>query len=418
MKKLLPLFLLFFCFSISHSQIIEEIVFTGNKRIDRSLLHKSIEVAAGQKVDSSLIYKDIQILNRLNAVSNTSFTVERKGEDNYKLTYVIKENFTLIPSGTVFTTNNDEIAFRLGLAEFNLFGQNISLGGFYQKDIYDSYSINFRAPFLISRKMGVLATYQDLTTLEPVFLESGTANYKYNNNSYEAGLIYQFNYSNTIDIAFNYFRERYTYIEGETNPEVPLNLNVNKNLYRIKYTLDKVSFDYYFLDGIRNVFNFQFVTNAATEATDFNIWWNDFIYFKRLGEKGNLANRLRLGLSSNMDSPFAPFSVDNNLNIRGVGNTISRGTASVVLNSEYRHTLMERGWFVLQSNIFMDAGSWRKPGGDFNDLLDSKNFRVYPGVGLRLIHKTIFNAIFRIDYGYGITPDAGNGFVFGIGQYF
>lgn len=418
MKKLLPLFLLFFCFSISHSQIIEEIVFTGNKRIDRSLLHKSIEVAAGQKVDSSLIYKDIQILNRLNAVSNTSFTVERKGEDNYKLTYVIKENFTLIPSGTVFTTNNDEIAFRLGLAEFNLFGQNISLGGFYQKDIYDSYSINFRAPFLISRKMGVLATYQDLTTLEPVFLESGTANYKYNNNSYEAGLIYQFNYSNTIDIAFNYFRERYTYIEGETNPEVPLNLNVNKNLYRIKYTLDKVSFDYYFLDGIRNVFNFQFLTNAATEATDFNIWWNDFIYFKRLGEKGNLANRLRLGLFSNMDSPFAPFSVDNNLNIRGVGNTISRGTASVVLNSEYRHTLMERGWFVLQSNIFMDAGSWRKPGGDFNDLLDSKNFRVYPGVGLRLIHKTIFNAIFRIDYGYGITPDAGNGFVFGIGQYF
>jgi hypothetical protein len=36
----------------------------------------------------------------------------------------------------------------------------------------------------------------------------------------------------------------------------------------------------------------------------------------------------------------APFAVDNNINLRGVGNIIDRGT--VVLNSEYRHTLFEK----------------------------------------------------------------------------
>ena len=68
------------------------------------------------------------------------------------------------------------------------------------------------------------------------------------------------------------------------------------------------------------------VTNQ--QLPDFVIGFNDFSYFARVGERGNWANRLRLGLSSNMDTPFAPFAVDNNLNIRGVGNTIDRGTCS------------------------------------------------------------------------------------------
>lgn len=132
----------------------------------------------------------------------------------------------------------------------------------------------------------------------------------------------------------------------------------------------------------------------------------------------NWANRLRLGLATNNDTPFAPFTVDNNLNIRGVGNLIDRGTGAIVLNTEYRQTLYEKGWFALQGNAFFDAGSWRNPGGDFGDFAESQNFRVYPGVGLRFIHKKIFNAIFRIDYGVGITEDSTRGFVFGIGQYF
>ena len=110
--------------------------------------------------------------------------------------------------------------------------------------------------------------------------------------------------------------------------------------------------------------------------------------------------------------------MDNNLNIRGVGNVIDRGTAALVLNTEYRHTLFEKDWFVLQGNVFVDGGTWRNPGGDFGDFSDSENLRIYPGLGFRFIHKRIFNTVFRIDYGYGVTRDATNGFVFGIGQYF
>ena len=151
---------------------------------------------------------------------------------------------------------------------------------------------------------------------------------------------------------------------------------------------------------------------------DFFIGWNDLLYFKRISNKGNWANRLRLGVATNSESPFAPFALDNNLNVRGVGNLIDRGTAVMLLNTEYRHTIYEKGWFALQGNAFVDSGTWRTPGGDFGDFVDSENIKIYPGIGLRLIHKKIYNAIFRIDYGVGLGENSSKGIVFGIGQYF
>jgi hypothetical protein len=36
----------------------------------------------------------------------------------------------------------------------------------------------------------------------------------------------------------------------------------------------------------------------------------------------------------------------------------------------------------------VDSGTWRKAG-DLGDFVDSSNIRIYSGVGLRFIHKTI-----------------------------
>ena len=179
-----------------------------------------------------------------------------------------------------------------------------------------------------------------------------------------------------------------------------------------------MKYDYYLVKGFRNSSFFQLVKTKGDSQNNFIIGWNDLSYFKRVGTNGNWANRLRLGLSTNDFTPFAPFSVDNNLNVRGVGNIIDRGTGTIVMNTEFRKTLYEKKWFVLQGNAFIDAGTWRRPGENFADFFEKKNVRVYPGIGLRLIHKTIFNAIFRVDYGYGVTQNASNGIVFGIGQYF
>jgi len=195
-------------------------------------------------------------------------------------------------------------------------------------------------------------------------------------------------------------------------------LNVNKWLFKTVYTYDDLNYFYQYINGFKSQLYAQYVVSENEYQEDFIIFWNDFFYYRRIGQKGNWANRLRIGLSTNTESPFAPFALDNNINLRGVGILVDRGTGSIVWNTEYRHTLYENNWFVLQSNIFGDFGTWRTPGGSLKDFVKSENVRVYSGVGLRFINKKIFNAVFRIDYGHGLTKNGTKGFVFGIGQYF
>lgn len=413
-------FVLTFCCSLVHAQegIISDIKLEGLKKTKSAALEKLIASQTGMFLDSVLLEKDMTRLKRLPSVSHAYYTVVLTKDKNYAVTYTIEENFTLIPFANLFSSANDDFAFRVGLQEFNFLGNNITLGGFYQLDVFNSYGFSIRAPYLFSNKLGLAFNYNDFTTQEPVFFSDDTADYRYRNNGFELLGLYEFDFKNRIELGFSLFTEDYSYLAGAIRPNVPLELNVGKHLIKFIYEHNTVDYFYHYLEGFRSNLNFQYVGSSDLALPEFLIGFNDFSYYHRVGKKGNWASRLRLGLASNVDSPFAPFTVDNNLNIRGVGNTIDRGTGAIVLNTEYRHTVIDKDWFVLQSNVFIDGGSWRNPGGDFSDFGDNQNIRIYPGAGLRFIHKRIFNAIFRIDYGYGITKDGDRGIVFGIGQYF
>jgi len=418
-KTYLSLVLLFaFTLGFSQTRIITDVKVKGTKRIKVSFIKKLINTQAGATLDSLQLNEDVIRLKRLPSVSHAYFQAYETGNDGYDVIFNIEENFTLIPFANLFSSSNDDFAFRVGLQEFNLLGKNITLGGFYQYDVFHSYGINLRAPYLFSKKLGLSLSYNDFATQEPVFFNNTSADYKYRNNGFEAMGLYELNFKNRMELGFSLFTEDYQYLSGETQPDIPQSLNVDKHLFKFIFSHEDIEYHYQYLNGFRSTLNFQYVGSTDKNLPEFLIGFNDFVFYKRIGEKGNWANRLRLGLASNMETPFAPFSVDNNLNIRGVGNTIDRGTAAIVFNTEYRHTLIDKDWFVLQSNLFIDGGSWRNPGGDLSDFGDDENLRIYPGVGLRFIHKRIFNAIFRIDYGHGITKNPSRGLVFGIGQYF
>lgn len=417
MKIIAACFLFFTC-GTAVAQEISEIFIEKNKKTKTAFIKKISKVREGQLLDSLTLQNDIARLKRLPAIAHAYYEVIENMDGSVNVVYGVDENFTIIPSANVYTTNNDEFAYKLGLYEFNGLGQNIIVGGYYQRDIYNSAGVNLRAPYLFSSQMGLAVNYQNLTTQEPVFLETGEAQYKYNNTSYEVLGLYEFTLNHKVALGGSYFTEMYNYKSGATNPDVPQTLEVDKILYKLLYEYNTVDTFYQYIEGFKSLFNFQYVQSSDATLPDFLIGYNDFIYYKRVGAKGNWASRLRLGVATNNKTPFAPFAVDNNLNIRGVGNTIDRGTAAIVLNTEYRYTLFEKNWFVLQGNAFVDGGSWRNPGGDFGDFGDEQNLRIYPGMGVRFIHKRIFNTVFRIDYGYGITNNSTRGLVFGIGQYF
>ena len=414
----LYILLMLYC-SMSNAQegFVDHFTIHGNKKLKTSFIKLISDLRVGSPLDSTMLEVDIIRLKRLPAVRHAYYQVI-PSYDNYEVRYYIEENITINPQLNIYTTNDDEFAFRIGVYEFNTLGRNIAFGGFYQRDIFNSYGVNLRAPFLFNNKFGIALNAQRLTTQEPVFLEEGTADYKYSNTSFEVLGLYAINFKHRVEAGVNLFNEKYDYLAGATSAGVPQEFNVDKVLLKGIYEYNALDYYYQYISGFKSTFNVQHVMANDRRLPDFTIWWNDFQYFARVGDKGNWANRLRVGLASNADSPFAPFSVDNNLNIRGVGNTIDRGTGVIVLNTEYRYTLVDKESFVLQGNAFVDAGSWRNPGGDFDDFGDDQNLRVYPGLGLRFTHKKIFNATFRIDYGYGITPNSTSGLVFGVGQYF
>ncbi|MEO9892092.1 POTRA domain-containing protein [Aurantibacter sp.] len=397
---------------------IADVVFEGTKRTKPSFLKNLIKTTPGSVLDSTQIENDVQYLKRLPSISNADFELSYDSEKSAKVLFTIIENYTLIPFASIYTSSNDEFAFRIGLQEFNFLGRNITLGAFYQYDVFNSYGLQVKAPYLLGRKWGLSLDYHDLKTLEPIFFDDTAADYSYNNKAIELLALHQINFRNQLSFGGGFFTENYEYISGATSVDVPRALKIDKALFKLIHQYDGVDYDYQLLNGFRNTFNFQYVKAIKTDFPSFVIAFNDLIYYRELWHKGVWANRLRMGLSSNEKTPFAPFSVDNNINIRGVGNTIDRGTGTVVLNTEYRHNFIDKDWFILQGNFFIDAGTWRNPGGNFDDFTHEDNIRVYPGLGLRFVHKRIFNAVFRIDYGHGITKGASRGIVFGIGQYF
>jgi outer membrane protein assembly factor BamA len=405
------------CFSQENSVVSIEI--RGLKKTKISFVNKIIELKVNQVLDSVKLNQDMLRLKRLPSISHADYQVFPTDIINeYNVFYNIEENFTLIPNINIWTATNDQFSYKLGLYDFNFLGRGMAFGGFYQNNGYDTYSVNFRAPYLFNKYFGLSVNHQNWKSEEPLYFNESSANYLYNNTSIEILGLYELNSANKLHVGASLFNEKYEYISGSIPVGVPTNLNLDKLLLKLVYDYDKLNYSYQYVSGFRSILTIQSVKSNNDTQKDFYIGWNDLLYFKRVSEKGNWANRLRLGLATNSESPFAPFALDNNLNVRGVGNLIDRGTAVMLLNTEYRHTLYDKQWFSLQGNVFMDSGTWRNPGGSLDDFIASENLKIFTGIGFRLIHKKIYNAIFRIDYGVGLIEHSGKGIVFGIGQYF
>jgi len=312
------LLLAFFCaLGSAQEGIVLDIKIQGAKRTKPSFLKSLVELKEGMVLDSIRLEKDINRLKRLPSIAHAYYNVFPDNEGNYGIVYGIEENFTLIPFANLFSSANDDFAFRVGLQEFNLLGRNMTLGGFYQYDVFNSYGLSFRAPYLFSNTLGLAFNYNNFTTQEPVFFGDDTADYRYNNEGFELLGLYEVNFKNRLELGFSLFTETYNYLFGATRPDVPQQLAVDKHLFKLLYDFDDIHYYYQYLSGFRSSLNLQYVGSAEASLPEFWIGFNDFFYYHRVGKKGNWANRLRLGLASNVASPFAPFTVDEFIREQG-----------------------------------------------------------------------------------------------------
>ncbi len=407
---------LLFCPTSLIGQEIATIKFDGLVRTDVTYLTNIIISEVGEPFDEATLDADVQRLKNLASIGVARFDIERV-QDQVHITFTVEEVRTLLPvlnAGGI----RDNLWLQLGLVDINWMGKGHQFSAIYQNsDRRHSGNIFYKQPRVNNSNWGYSASLNTWASQEPLFFDGGDVLYDYNFNGITLSGIRHFGYFQNIELGGTYFVEKYNKVRNDNEVDAPQSLTQPKWLGKLVYTNDRLNYDYFYLSGFKLENNAQSVFNTLD-----NLWFlsNQFTltHFKRLGRKGNFAQRIKLAIASNHDSPFAPFVADSHVNIRGIGNRIDRGTAQVIVNTEYRHTVSHNKKWGVQGVVFADAGTWRNPGGSLSQLFDVNQVRLFVGGGVRLIYHKLYGASLRIDYGVDMLNKSQRGFVIGLGQYF
>jgi len=419
-SKWLMSFLLTIISFTAHGQIIESISFAGIKKTKPRFLERFLVSSVGEPLDSTRLEADKTRLTYLEPISSVRYEVSLSA-DKATVIFHCTEFYSILP---IFSMGgiNENFWLQAGATDVNLQGSNEKLLFYYQ--YYDRHSIiiDYQKPWIGESDWGYGFNLTRWGTVEPLYFENGSTEYNYDNTSLGANLYYHLNFTDRLVFNATIFEERYQKRELPGLEGAPELANLRKSLFKVIFNRNKVKSNYFMQDGYSLQVNSEAVFPLNHQANNFYITFAELRFFKSIGKTnnpiGNLAQRLKFGLSSNENSPFAPFVLDSYVNIRGVGNRVDRGTGMVVWNSEYRHTLWNASKVSAQLVAFSDLGSWRNPGGGISDFVQSRNIQWFAGGGLRLILKPVYNAVLRFDFGKDLLHENMSGFVFGVGQYF
>ena len=413
MNRVSIFLILFLSFPALSQQKIIEIKLEGLKRTEESYIRQFILSRLNDTYDSSKAVDDRQRIANLEIMGSVIVESLAK-EEGITLTFRCTEMISTIP---IFGLGKSEETFwfRAGIQDANLTGKGDKLIAYYQ--YYDRHSayIRYQKTRFRNTPWNFSGTVIRWATIEPVTIDQTVTNYNYDNLTGGFSATRHLGFTESIEMDFSGFEESYSKRQDFEQNGAPEEVNRSGMVLKSIFRSNHVNFSSFYLSGFSTQLNAELIRRTS-DPTLFFIVFNDLKYFHRLTKRGNLATRLRLGLSTNEDTPFAPFVLDSYLNIRGVGNRVDRGTGSIVTNIEYRHAVWDQRLFAAQAVGFVDFGTWRKPGGDFSDFSKTENMRVFGGLGLRMIYKRAFDTMLRIDYGYNYNGSGG--FVLGIGQYF
>jgi hypothetical protein len=328
------------------------------------------------------------------------------------------EMFTLLPIVS-FGGVSDNFWYQVGAMDYNLLGRGYTLGGYYRYYDRHSFSVFLKAPHLFDKHWGASVDFAKFSTLEPAYFSGVVVDYRVDRWNFTTNIIYNFSIYNSFEFGGGYLLEHYSKNDFQRDifSLLPAFREFSKYLLKFMVRNDYINYNYQYMKGFANELNLESITTAGYNDFFWKILNISKIFFRPFVH-GNFAFRLRLGVSTNKDSPFVPFVLDNYINVRGSGNRVSRGTAEITINSEYRHTLWEHPFGAVQGVVFMDMSAWRPAAEHFSEMFKDKNNVTFGGLGVRFYFRRFYNFIIRVDYGLSVTGNKGRGIVFGAGQYF
>jgi outer membrane protein assembly factor BamA len=406
--------------SQSKSLRIQSITLEGIKKNDEAYLRRFIKSTPDSLFDQTLAQEDIEQLRRRTGIANAELLLDTLDQETLAVRFKIREQITLLPQLGIGGIRNN-FWWRAGIEEYNLFGrESVLLVNYLHNDGRPNFKIFFANPRIQGSDWGYGLDLNHAGSIEPLYFPESTVDFKYDNTGIGVLGFKNFGFNKRLSVGTNFFQE--AYVKNNPNDfgttEGPDQLQLNKLLFKVNYEINQVNYYYFYREGFQSQLFAQSVATFGERALFWSLTYEGKKFWRPY-ETGNIALRLRAAIATNTPSPFAPFVLDSNVNIRGVGNRVDRGTAQLVLNLEFRQTVFHLEGWAAQVITFSDWGTWRNPGGKLEEIFDSDQFRHFIGGGVRLINKKVFRSTLRLDYGFDLwNPEEQRGFVLGVGQYF
>ena len=406
----------------SYAQQIRSISFSGLTITKEDYLRDIISCKENGEFMETTFQDDIFLLRNLNLFFEVEGTAVTTDSLTYDLTFNIREAKYLYP---IFSIGgfDDQLKLQIGANHINFLGRAQSFGALYQYYDRHSFSIFHRSNRHANQKTGHELAAAKYSTIEPLYFSDTLGNdtvsdFNFDNYSVSAGGHYWIERYTNVGLGAAYMYEDYFQRDNAFDFFGTKRFNFHKHQLRGHVETDRIQYLFERRSGWKARAYGEWIKTYSENAPSFLKFTLDGTYYKLIGDRGNLAGRIRLGSASNQDSPFGPFVLDGFINVRGIGNRVERGTAEIVLNGEYRHSLWVHKYVTLQSATFFDYGALREAGKLFSTFFDDESPNLFLGAGLRFNLNVIYNTSIRVDYSVNPFDTSQHGLTFGFGQFF
>jgi outer membrane protein assembly factor BamA len=410
--------LLFIICTKSYSEVITSITFSGLTKTKEEYLHKLIKCRVGEDFFADILKEDEKKLRSLNLFFNVASSYAKNDSiSGWDVFFKVEEAKYLYP---IFSVSGFKGQFKLqaGFNQINFRGHAENIGFVYQYYDRHSFSGFYNALRHKNNKTGHDFSLSKYSTIEPLYFKDTTAAFNFDNYNVSLGLHYWITPKLRAGLGAMYMYEMYQQLDSSVFDLGQTEFFFQK--YQVRSFLEYANLDvnYERTFGYKDFLYAETIQTLDYPGINFLKFTNDFYWYKEVGDRGNLALHNRIGISTNNESPFSPFVLDGFLNLRGVGNRVSRGTAELINNLEYRHTIWKHKWFYLQITGLVDFGTLRQAGSRLESMFRYTEMQLFTGAGLRIHSRKIYNVVFRVDYAVSPIRPEQHGLTFGVGQFF
>lgn len=405
------------------AQQVNSISFSGLTITNEDYLRDIISCKEKAMFDEKVFQDDIFLLRNLNLFFEVEGTVATNDSISYNLAFHIREANYLYPIVSV-SGFKDQLKLQLGANHINFLGRAQSFGVLYQ--FYDRHSISVfhTAKRHSNQKTGHELAISKYSTIEPLYFSDAVSgdtvsSFNFDNYSVSAGGHYWLGRYTNVGFGAAYMYEDYFQRDNAFDLyNGTKRFNFHKHQLRTHLETNRVENLFERQNGWKARVYGEWIHTYSAGAPSFLKLSLSGSYYQLVGKRGNWASSVRFGTSTNAESPFSPFVLDGFLNVRGIGNRVERGTAEIIVNTEYRQTLWMHKIVTLQSAAFADYGALRTAGKSFSTFFDGDQPNLFLGTGLRFNLNVLYKTCIRVDYSINPFDPSVRGFTFGFGQFF